>query len=113
MSDNRHRSGNRASPSPARRGQTKLAVLLWLSLIVTAFAAVTPDERTGVEGRDFRVPLESHAPPHQGQVKTLLQGAKAQPLSGGRILLTAATLKTFGTNGALQMTASTPECIFD
>src|SRR5688500_16060517 len=92
----------------AARVPTRLAWVLLLGF--SAVAASGPDERAGFEGMDFRVPLETHIPPHQAQVKTLLEGAKAQPLSGGRILLTRATVKTFETNGTLQMVASTPEC---
>lgn len=64
------------------------------------------------EMTDFRAQLENHSPPNEAQVKTLLEGAKAQPRSG-RYWITDARLRTFRTNGALEMLAEAPQCVYD
>ena len=80
---------------------------------VAMSAGFAPDqETTGPEMTDFRAQLENHSPPNEAQVKTLLEGAKAQPRSG-RYWITDARLSTFGTNGTLDMLAEAPQCIYD
>jgi hypothetical protein len=62
--------------------------------------------------KDFRVP-EYYDPPHEGQMKSLLQGAEAEPASEGRILITSVKLKRFSENGELQVLVEAPHCVFD
>jgi hypothetical protein len=62
---------------------------------------------------DFRAPLENYPPPNEAQAKTLLEGAKAEPQPGGWFLLTDVKLKTFSTNGTLELLAESPQCFFD
>jgi hypothetical protein len=64
-------------------------------------------------GLGFNAQLETYPPPNETQIKTSLEGEKAEPQSGGHILLTEAKLKTFATNGVLEMQAHAPQCIFD
>jgi hypothetical protein len=85
-----------------------LAVLL----AVSPRRAVAADT-IGFEGTDFKVPLENFAPPNETQIKTLLEGAKAQPGSNGKIVLTDARLTTFNTNGILETLTTAPSCVFD
>ncbi len=68
---------------------------------------------TGMEAYDFKVQMENYPPPNETQIKSLLEGAKAQSWTNGLILLTEAKLTYFNTNGALEMIAQTPSCIFD
>ena len=69
---------------------------------------------TGAKGEVVKAQLEMHDPPFEAQVKTLLEGAKVDMLTGGRLFLfTDAKLSTFSTNGTLEMWAQTPQCIFD
>jgi hypothetical protein len=84
------------------------------ALALALFAAgVRADETNGMEALDFKVQLENFPPPNETQVKTLLEGARARPLPEGMILLTDAKLRTYNTNGALEMLAQAPQCIFD
>jgi hypothetical protein len=62
---------------------------------------------------DFQAPLENYPPPNAAQAKTLLEGAKAEPQPGGWFLLTGVKLKTFSTNGTLELLAESPQCLFD
>jgi hypothetical protein len=75
--------------------------------------ATRAQQVSGMEAMDFKVQLENQKPPNESQIKTLLEGTKAEPLSDGKILLTEAKLKSFGTNGVLEMIARSPSCVFD
>ena len=70
-------------------------------------------QMAGVEAMDFKIQLENYAPPFEAQPRTLLESAKVQPQQGGKILMTDAKLKTFSTNGTLELLAQSPQCIFD
>ena len=75
---------------------------------------VARGQRAGqAELMDFKAPLENYPPPNESQAKTLLEGAKAEPQSGGWFLLTGVKLTTYNTNGAPQMVAESPHCFFD
>lgn len=56
---------------------------------------------------------EFYDPPNQNQMKSLLTSARVEPLGNGSFLLHAARLETFGTNGAREMTITTPGCVYD
>jgi len=83
---------------------------------VLAFSAsVTHGQPTaGTEGiLNFKAPLENHPSPNEAQVKTLLEGDKARLQTGGFILVSSAKVKTFSTNGTLELVALAPECLLD
>ena len=52
-------------------------------------------------------------PPHETQMKWLLEGAKAQPLEGGRVLIAGARSQTFRVTGEQEMAVEAPECVYD
>ena len=93
---------------------------IWISLASVAAVAVAllagfarGQQASGGKGEVVKV-MEAHDPPFESQIKTLLEGARADMLPGGRLFLfTDAKLSTFSTNGTLQMRAETPKCIFD
>jgi hypothetical protein len=85
-----------------------------LVAILTRVNSVARAQPTGrAELMDFRAPLENYPPPYENQAKTLLEGAKAEPQTGGWFLLTGVKLQTFSTNGTLQLLAEAPHCFFD
>src|SRR5437868_259919 len=96
---------------------SRLAALIFG--VVIALAANRPAipahaaDTLGFEGTDFKVPLENFAPPNEDRIKTLLEGAKAQPLANGKIVLIDAKLTTFNTNGVLETLTTALRCIFD
>jgi hypothetical protein len=100
-----------SSPPHTRKTWLMAALALWTagSLLPAALQA----QIAGMEATDFKVQLESYPPPNESQPKTLLEGAKAQPRPGGHILLTAAKVKSFSTNGSLEMVAEAPQSVFD
>ena len=61
---------------------------------------------------DFSAVLENHKAPYETQMKSLLQGAEAEPQSGGQTLIRSLKLKTFSETGELQMLVQAPECVF-
>ena len=68
---------------------------------------------TGMEAYDFKVQLENYPPPNEMQIKSLLEGDKAQSWSNGLIHITAAKLSYFSSNGVVEMIAESPSCVFD
>ena len=70
-------------------------------------------ELPDVELSAYRVQLENHLPPNEGQVKLLLEGDDAQPIGRGLILLVNSRVASFNTNGVLEMEARSPRCILD
>lgn len=85
-----------------------------LFIFVAAKKSIFAQESSGqMEALNFKVQMENYPPPNEAQTKTLLEGEKAQPLGNGLILLIAAKISTFATNGALETVAQTPRCIFD
>ena len=62
--------------------------------------------------REFSVP-EYYDPPHETQVKSLLQGDEALPQDQGRILIKKLTLKTFREDGAGEFVMNAVNCLYD
>ncbi len=62
---------------------------------------------------DFSVVPGWYEPPHEKQMRSLLHGARGQPLPGKRYLITDAELRTFLENGQPQLTVNAPQCLFD
>jgi lipopolysaccharide transport protein LptA len=62
--------------------------------------------------RGFRV-VETYDPPHENQIKSLLRGARAQPLAEGRYQLTEVTLQTFRETGEGELSVKAPQCLYD
>lgn len=84
-----------------------------LALALCAFVfTVSAQTNSTTKVKDFSVP-EYYDPPHETQLKTLLQGAEAEPASEGRILISEAKLQTFAQNGQPQMLVEAPHCVFD
>jgi hypothetical protein len=89
----------------------RLAWLPWgLAAFLAGVALADPVANTTV--RDFRVP-EYYDPPHETRIKTLLEGAEAQPESGGRVLIRNLKLQTFDVDGRDQLLVEAPHCVFD
>lgn len=87
------------------------AVIAFGILLVPANAQMTNDMRA--TAFRFKVQLENYPPPNEAQIKTLLEGAKAEPQGSGLILMTEAWLKTFSTNGILEFQVHSPRCLLD
>ena len=81
--------------------------------ILLTTANAQPVNDTHATAFRFKVQLENYPPPDQAQIKTLLEGAKAEPQGSGLILMTEAWLKTFRTNGILEFQVHSPRCLLD
>jgi lipopolysaccharide transport protein LptA len=64
-----------------------------------------------VGGQGFKF-AEYYDPPHETQMKSLLEGAGAQRQADGRIEVTQAKWRTFRESGAGEMTVEAPECVY-
>ncbi len=91
------------------------AALLGAVAILTAVGGTHchAQQVTGMEASSFRVQLETYPPPYQTQIKTSLEGSKAEPQPGGKVLLFQPNLKFFTTNGLLEVQARSSNCVFD
>jgi hypothetical protein len=92
---------------------TLVAAMLMALLAGVAIAGAGVQDVPNVQLSAFRLQLENHLPPHQAQVKVLLEGDDARPLGGGLILLINSRVASFSTNGTLEMEARAPRCVLD
>jgi lipopolysaccharide export system protein LptA len=56
---------------------------------------------------------EHYDPPHENQMRWVLRGQEAEPLTGGRYRIKRFALETFLTNGVRQLVVEAPECLYD
>lgn len=61
---------------------------------------------------NFSAP-EFYPPPHQTQLKSLLQGSSGRTQPGGKVLVDKAKLQTFKENGDHELVVLAPECVYD
>ena len=99
--------------SKARFALLPLMLLGGFAAAVFSTALSRAQQVTSMEASSFRVQLETHPPPNESVIKTLLEGKKAEPLSGGKILLIEPRVNRYTTNGTLEVQMRSPECIFD
>ncbi|HYG25258.1 MAG TPA: hypothetical protein VEH04_21010 [Verrucomicrobiae bacterium] len=91
---------------------TKRAVLL-LSLCVCIAGLARAQQVSRVSGTSFKVQLETFPAPFETQIKTSLEGKRAEPQPGGFIIFTEPQLKHFNTNGSLEIQVRAPECLLN
>ncbi len=98
-------------PLPENISRRRAAPWLALLLAVSGLAA-SPERFGNTVVKDFAVP-DNFGPPHETQMKSLLQGDEAEPQSGGQILIRGLKLQTFNEAGEIQMVVRAPQCVFD
>lgn len=95
-------------------GRGAAALCLLAGLTLAAVLAKAADKMATVVIRNgFSVPGETFDPPHETQIKSLLQGAEAEPQENGLVLIREFKLQTFTETGETQMVVLAPVCIFD
>jgi hypothetical protein len=91
------------------------APVYWLvaALAIFGFGAMA-QRMANTLAKGFSVP-EYYDPPHEKQLKSLLQGEEAEPLSGNLslILIRRLKLQAFAETGETQMVVRAPQCVFD
>ena len=89
-------------------------VTLCLLGAIIFLAATDNDAQTAIKGHaNGFTSVEYYAPPNETRVKSRMSGAEAQPLAGGLLAVKQLKLETFSTNGAPQVVAEAPECVYD
>jgi lipopolysaccharide export system protein LptA len=96
---------------PGLRAGRLLFVATWL--LVFGASTVHAQQATFGKGRNFKVAPEFYPAPNAQQMKSLLQGAEAEPQAGGKVLIRQAKLQTFKVTGEQELLVETPECIYD
>ncbi len=96
---------------PIRTARRRTLALIGL---VAGVSAALLHAQQPMPGRisNFKVAPEYYPPPHQSQMKTLVQGAQAVP-QGDLIVLQDARLETFREDGASELIVQAPECVYD
>jgi lipopolysaccharide export system protein LptA len=56
---------------------------------------------------------EYYPAPNETQMKSLLEGAGAQPQPDGRLLVTEAKYRSFRTNNEVELSVEAPQCLYD
>ncbi len=56
---------------------------------------------------------EYYDPPHENQMKSMLEGSGAEPQPDGRVLVTNAKRQSFLVNGEVELTVEAPQCLYD
>lgn len=89
--------------------------MLWLGLSFCYAAEPDPREfaTRAFQAKGYKV-AEHYGPPHESQIKSLLEGGSFTPLVGGQTLLSnGITLQTFTESNTLQLVIKAPECLYD
>ena len=94
--------------SEKRMAETRKQKLILLSLLGCSLPLLA--QQTTV--KDFSVP-QYFDPPHETQMKSLLEGAEAEPGNNGLVTIRKAKVQTFNEAGVRQMTVRAPQCVFD
>jgi len=94
--------------APARLTLCLIAGALALSALVAS-----AQQANFGKGRNFKVSPEFYPAPNAAQMKSLLQGAEAEPQLGGKVLIRQAKLQTFKATGETELMVETPECVYD
>ena len=95
-----------------------LAAGLGLAISVTPASGQQSPPQTqpqSLELNHFSVAIEHFEPPHEAQIKTLLEGARGeQPEPGSRrYSIQQAKLQTFRVDGGTNMIIEAPQCVYD
>ncbi len=88
-----------------RRGKFGTALMMLVGLVGAS-------GQVSMEVKGFKV-TEYFAPPYEKQLKSVLEGARAQPQPDGRTLVIGSKLQTFNENGDPELVVETPECMQD
>jgi hypothetical protein len=87
----------------------------WLLFSICCFLFfffIASAQKSTTKVKNFRVP-EYFEPPHETQMKSLLEGAEAEPGEGGVIFITRLKMKTYTETGATEATVQAPHCLFN
>jgi hypothetical protein len=89
-------------------------VTLFLLGAILFLATTDNDAQTAIKGHaNGFTSVEYYAPPNETRAESRMSGAEAQPLAGGLLAVKQLKLETFSTNGASQVVAEAPECVYD
>jgi hypothetical protein len=95
-----------------RRESTFAFVCLFAFAVLIATMVGVAQQPPLSHAQDFSTDMYFE-PPNEQLVKTRVSGAEALPLPGGLLDVKKLTIESFGTNGALEMTARAEQCTYD
>lgn len=87
-----------------------LVGMLVLALVLPISRAQQP---LGGKIKNFTAGSDFYPPPHQAQMKALLQGAEAQLQASQLVAVTQLKLQTFRQDGLRELIVQAPECLYD
>src|SRR5436190_21371318 len=83
-----------------------------VAVLVLCLGCLVAHGQRVVEGKNLKFP-EYFEPPHETQLKSLLEGARVQPQASGFYLITEAKLQTYREDGVPEMVVTAPQCLYD
>src|SRR5436190_7847324 len=84
---------------------------LGAALAITGAVHLASAQQTKLS--NFSVTPGWYEPPHEKQMKSLLQGSEAQPTPDGKYLIRSAKLQTFRPTGETELIVEAPDCLYD
>jgi lipopolysaccharide export system protein LptA len=99
------------------KDRPRLSTLTWLplaGLVVVMLAAgiLRAQQQSGVI-KNFSAAPEFYPPPHQTQMKSLLQGAEAELHPSGAVTVRELKLQTFRPDGQRELLVEAPQCVYE
>jgi lipopolysaccharide transport protein LptA len=82
------------------------------TILVAAFARLLSAQE-GIIVENFTVSPAYYPPPNEKQMKSKLEGLRAQDRGDGKYLVTQAKLQTFREDGGVELAVETPQCSYD
>jgi hypothetical protein len=107
--ENRRRGAHGAT-RPAITGKF---VLLGAFCFLVGLALASDQTPSAGIVKGFQAPLAYFESPHELQMQSFLEGARADPGADGVIIIQNAKLQTFREDGTKDMTVKAPQCAFD
>jgi lipopolysaccharide export system protein LptA len=87
-------------------------VALWVLALGLGLSPWPGRAQPVASGQGFKF-SEYYDPPHETQMKSLLEGARAERQPDGRWLVTEAKWRTWRVNGEGELAAAAPQCFYD
>jgi lipopolysaccharide export system protein LptA len=100
----------RARPLAGRQPWRADWLVLLSGIVMVSALSLKAQRVSEVKGFKFAEPYPA---PNQTQIKTMIEGARARPLTNGLTEVFEARAQTFRTNGQAEMKITTPECVHD
>lgn len=88
-------------------------ILFGTAVILAGTLAVAQQQQFAGSTRRFKYGIENFPPPHESQIKLMLEGASSRMDQDGKLHITGVRLRIYRETGEVEAIAETPECVYD